>query len=55
VSTIDGFQGREKSIIILSCVRAPGNRSVGANNDGIGFLRDKQRLNVAITRAKYAL
>jgi len=49
ISTVDGFQGREKEIIFLSCVR-------GANNKGgLGFLRDKRRINVAITRARDAL
>lgn len=52
ISTIDGFQGREKGIIILSCVRS-ARRSKGRG--GIGFLQDWQRLNVAITRAKYSL
>ena len=48
-NTVDGFQGQEKDVIILSCVRAgPGVQS-------IGFLGDQRRLNVAITRARASL
>lgn len=62
ISTVDGFQGREKDIIIYSCVRAApnsGGRSSdnmqGNTSSNIGFLADWQRLNVAITRSKNAL
>jgi hypothetical protein len=57
VATVDGFQGREKDIVILSCVRAPRRNGSGeqTKSHGIGFLRAPQRLNVALTRAKTAL
>ncbi|XP_053985855.1 uncharacterized protein LOC128880140 [Hylaeus volcanicus] len=45
VNTVDGFQGQERDVIIMSCVRS----------QRIGFLSDKQRLCVALTRAKHSL
>ena len=45
VSTVDGFQGREKEVIIISMVRS------NAQNE-IGFLSNEKRMNVAVTRAK---
>ena len=48
VNTIDGFQGQERDIIVVSLVRS--------NDEGqIGFLRDLRRMNVAITRARMKL
>ena len=48
VNTVDGFQGQERDVVVISLVRA--------NDKGqIGFLRDLRRMNVAITRARMKL
>ena len=45
INTVDGFQGQERDVIVISLVRS--------NDEGqIGFLRDLRRMNVAITRAR---
>jgi hypothetical protein len=48
ISSVDAFQGREANIVIFSCVRAAGS-------NGIGFLSDVRRMNVALTRSKHFL
>ncbi len=55
VSTIDGFQGQEKDVIILSCVRSALNNNPHSSRQGIGFLTDYRRVNVALTRARHGL
>ncbi|KAH9466503.1 hypothetical protein Pst134EB_001556 [Puccinia striiformis f. sp. tritici] len=54
VNTVDGFQGQEKDIIILSCVRG-GREENNSSGGGIGFLKDIRRMNVALTRAKSSM
>lgn len=56
VSTVDGFQGREVDVVLFSCVRAPSDAANdGRYGGGIGFLADRRRMNVAITRARRSL
>ncbi|KAF6149170.1 hypothetical protein GIB67_026026 [Kingdonia uniflora] len=47
INTVDAFQGQERGVIIMSCVRT--------SDRGVGFVADAQRMNVALTRAKRAL
>lgn len=49
IDTVDSFQGREKDVIVFSCVRT------AAVNRGIGFVRDVRRMNVGLTRARASL
>ena len=45
VSTVDGFQGREKEAVVISLVRSNGAGDVG-------FLAETRRINVSVTRAR---
>jgi ATP-dependent exoDNAse (exonuclease V) alpha subunit len=51
VGTVDSFQGSEADVVIVSLVRNNGRTGVGA----LGFLRDRRRMNVALSRAKCQL
>ncbi len=48
INTVDGFQGQERDVILISLVRAN-------DNGDIGFLNDLRRMNVAMTRARMKL
>uniref|UniRef100_A0A0D3H8H2 Uncharacterized protein n=1 Tax=Oryza barthii TaxID=65489 RepID=A0A0D3H8H2_9ORYZ len=58
INTVDGFQGREVDILVLSTVRA-SNSSDSRHHTGearsIGFVADVRRMNVALTRARFSL
>ena len=63
VGTVDGFQGREKDVVIVSAVRSSrGGGSGSGSSDGrrnsnfsLGFVADERRANVALTRARSSL
>ncbi|XP_022716392.1 helicase SEN1-like isoform X3 [Durio zibethinus] len=53
-NTVDGFQGREVDVLVLSTVRAASS-STGISSSSIGFVADVRRMNVALTRARLSL
>ncbi|CAL0332118.1 unnamed protein product [Lupinus luteus] len=56
-NTVDGFQGREVDILLLSTVRATHSTTAASEvkSSTIGFVADVRRMNVALTRAKLSL
>jgi superfamily I DNA and/or RNA helicase len=52
INTVDAYQGREKDIIIINCVRS---NKLTEPKTSLGFLTDYRRMNVAITRARHFL
>lgn len=52
VNTIDSFQGQEKDVIVISCVRSNPNVD---SKVSVGFLVDERRINVALTRSRFLL
>lgn len=57
LNTVDGFQGREVDILVLSTVRASQTSAKPStvSSSGIGFVADVRRMNVALTRARMSL
>jgi superfamily I DNA and/or RNA helicase len=55
INTIDGFQGKQKDLIIISCVKSVYSKHVQGNLCSVGFLDDPRRGNVALSRAKYGV
>ena len=54
VGSVDAFQGSEADVVVISAVRAPYNWGESRPDD-LGFVKDKRRFNVALTRARHAL
>ncbi len=56
INTVDSFQGQERDIVIFSTVRSNflNDDEYSKNHTGIGFLNDFRRMNVALSRAKFA-
>ena len=62
LGSVDGFQGREKEVVVLTLVRSNvdesaggGGRATGIKDAEVGFLAEKRRLNVGMTRPKRQL
>lgn len=55
IGTVEEFQGQERKIILMSCVRSSKDLVSTDCRQSIGFLRSPKRLNVSLTRAQVLL